>query len=200
MIHIANRSYEVVVDHKNGWKPEAFRDRYSEVLERYDYIVGDWGYNQLRLRGFFKDTHPKATKESSIATLQDYLNEYCNFGCAYFIIEKVPNRQQNPNQPPDAAGAAEGNESEDVHINLEETVHSSQVAKVYPPKAAEAASTQPQQGQQPEAKQPQRERNHSHKDKPNHHHRRGQKQQSQGQAQNNGKSANTPKPQQHVKQ
>ncbi|TVY09420.1 YutD family protein [Paenibacillus cremeus] len=93
MIHIAGRTYEVLIDHKNGWRPEAFRDRYSEVLDRYDYIVGDWGYSQLRLRGFFKDTHPKATKDSMFSTLQDYLNEYCNFGCAYFIIEKVPNKQ-----------------------------------------------------------------------------------------------------------
>ncbi|WP_010496442.1 YutD family protein [Paenibacillus elgii] len=92
MIHIAGKTYEVVVDHKNGWRFEAFRDRYSEVLERYDYIVGDWGYSQLRLRGFFKDNHPKATKESMISTLHDYLNEYCNFGCAYFIIEKMPNK------------------------------------------------------------------------------------------------------------
>ncbi|MDF2963577.1 MAG: hypothetical protein K0S39_5312 [Paenibacillus sp.] len=98
MIHIANKTYEVVVDHKNGWKPDAFKERYSEVLERYDYIVGDWGYNQLRLRGFFKDTHPKATKESSIATLQDYLNEYCNFGCAYFIIERIPSKHQPADQ------------------------------------------------------------------------------------------------------
>ncbi len=92
MIHIAGKTYEVVADHKNGWRFEAFRDRYSEVLERYDYIVGDWGYSQLRLRGFFKDNHPKATKDSMISTLQDYLNEYCNFGCAYFILEKVPNK------------------------------------------------------------------------------------------------------------
>lgn len=93
MIHIAGKTYEVIVDHKNGWRFEAFRDRYSEVLERYDYIVGDWGYNQLRLRGFFKDNHPKGGKDTIISTLPDYLNEYCNFGCAYFILEKVANKQ-----------------------------------------------------------------------------------------------------------
>ncbi len=89
MIHMGNKTYELVIDHKDGWNFEVFRDRYSEVLERYDYIVGDWGYNQLRLRGFFKENNPKSTKETSVANLQDYLNEYCNFGCAYFIIEKV---------------------------------------------------------------------------------------------------------------
>jgi uncharacterized protein YutD len=40
------------------------------------------------LKGFFKENNPKVTKESSIASLQDYLNEYCNFGCAYFIVER----------------------------------------------------------------------------------------------------------------
>ncbi|MDR6881636.1 YutD family protein [Bacillus sp. 3255] len=101
MIHIANKTYELVTDHKNGWNYEVFKERYSEVLERYDYIVGDWGYSQLRLRGFFKEAHPKATKDSSIAALQDYLNEYCNFGCAYFLIEKVNinKQQQQPLQP-----------------------------------------------------------------------------------------------------
>lgn len=108
MIHISNKTYEVFVDHKNGWRPEAFRERYSEVLDRYDYIVGDWGYNQLRLRGFFKDNHPKATKDTVISTIQDYLNEYCNFGCAYFILEKTATREIPPSEEgSDEVGAEE---------------------------------------------------------------------------------------------
>ena len=62
MIVIGNKSYEVLKDHRNGWNLEAFRERYSEVLDRYDYIVGDWGYNQLRLKGFYRDNHPKAPR------------------------------------------------------------------------------------------------------------------------------------------
>jgi uncharacterized protein YutD len=101
---IGNRMYEVMIDYKSGWKPEAFRERYSEVLDRYDFIVGDWGYSQLRLRGFFRDNHPKGSKETVISSVQDYLNEYCNFGCAYFIIEKTnakhaPQQQEQQPQP-----------------------------------------------------------------------------------------------------
>lgn len=94
MIHISDKTYELVYEHKEGWNFESFRDRYSEVLERYDYIVGDWGYNQLRLKGFFKEGSGKGTKESNSAAIQDYLQEYCNFGCAYFIIEKINNKSQ----------------------------------------------------------------------------------------------------------
>ncbi|MBM7566956.1 YutD family protein [Paenibacillus sacheonensis] len=90
MIHISGRAYALIHENRNGWNLEAFRERYSDVLERYDYVVGDWGYNQLRLKGFFRDTHPKATRESVISTIADYINEYCNFGCAYFVLEKQP--------------------------------------------------------------------------------------------------------------
>jgi len=94
LIHITGKTYEVITDHKNGWNPEAFKERYSDVLDRYDYIIGDWGYNQLRLKGFFRDNNSKATKDTMIASMVDYINEYCNFGCAYFVLEKV--REQKP--------------------------------------------------------------------------------------------------------
>ncbi|GAB6927170.1 hypothetical protein JCM10914A_11530 [Paenibacillus sp. JCM 10914] len=89
MIVVGNKSYEVLKDHRNGWNPEAFRERYSEVLDRYDYIVGDWGYNQLRLKGFYRDNHPKAAKDSTFSSMSDYINEYCNFGCAHFVLQKT---------------------------------------------------------------------------------------------------------------
>lgn len=80
MIQVGSRLYELLKDHKDGWNLEVFRDRYSEILDRYDYIVGDWGYNQLRLKGF---------KESSFSGVEDYIIEHCNFGCAYFILKRV---------------------------------------------------------------------------------------------------------------
>jgi uncharacterized protein YutD len=96
VILVGGKQYELVQEHKDAWKPEAFKERYSEVLERYDYIVGDWGYNQLRLKGFFKEGSNRATKDSGIASLQDYLQEYCNFGCAYFILERVEGKGGEP--------------------------------------------------------------------------------------------------------
>ncbi|MBB5180903.1 uncharacterized protein YutD [Planomicrobium koreense] len=81
--------YEVLIDYRDGFQEEALNGRYSEILSKYDYILGDWGYGQLRLKGFFEDTNHKATYDTKISTLQDYLYEYCNFGCAHFVIKKV---------------------------------------------------------------------------------------------------------------
>ncbi|SFE41469.1 Uncharacterized protein YutD [Paenibacillus catalpae] len=89
MIQIGGKIYELIHENRNGWNADAFKDRYSEVLERYDFIIGDWGYSQLRLKGFFRDNHMKATKDSAYSGMSDYINEYCNFGCPYFVLEKT---------------------------------------------------------------------------------------------------------------
>ena len=89
MITINNITYEVVEEKRDGFNEEAFKERYSDILSRYDYIVGDWGYGQLRLKGFFEDTNQKATFDTKISTLTEYIYEFCNFGCAYFVVKKV---------------------------------------------------------------------------------------------------------------
>ncbi|QQE75275.1 DUF1027 domain-containing protein [Brevibacillus composti] len=82
-------TYEVMEDNRDGWNSEAFKERYSDILDKYDYIVGDWGYGQLRLRGFYESTNRKVPFEQRIAALDEYLQEYCNFGCPYFVLRKV---------------------------------------------------------------------------------------------------------------
>ncbi|MGE7183870.1 YutD family protein [Peribacillus sp. NPDC006672] len=89
MININNMTYEIIEDEREGYNEEAFKARYSEILTKYDYIVGDWGYGQLRLRGFFDDSNQKATFDTKISTLTEYLYEYCNFGCPYFVVKKI---------------------------------------------------------------------------------------------------------------
>ncbi|MGM9925072.1 MAG: YutD family protein [Bacillus sp. (in: firmicutes)] len=89
MVTINNLQYEVVEDFRNGYNEEAFKVRYSDILNKYDYIVGDWGYGQLRLRGFFDDQNQKASFDTKISTLSEYLYEFCNFGCPYFVVKKI---------------------------------------------------------------------------------------------------------------
>lgn len=82
-------TYALVKNYRDGFDYEAIIKRYNDVLEKYDYIVGDWGYDQLRLKGFFLDDFKGAPMDAKISTLEDYLYEYCNFGCAYFVIQQT---------------------------------------------------------------------------------------------------------------
>jgi uncharacterized protein YutD len=89
LVTINNINYEIIHNTRSAFNEEQVKERFSEVLSRYDYIVGDISHEQLRLRGFFEDNNSKATYDTKISTLNEYLLEYCNFGCAYFVIKKV---------------------------------------------------------------------------------------------------------------
>ncbi|SDQ28304.1 Uncharacterized protein YutD [Virgibacillus subterraneus] len=89
MIEIQGKKYEIIENIKDAYQEEKFNERFSDILSKYDFIVGDWGYEQLRLKGFYDDQNSKAAFDTKISTLDDYLYEYCNFGCAYFIIKKI---------------------------------------------------------------------------------------------------------------
>jgi len=94
MVTFDDWNFELITDFREGFQEEALLARYSDVLLKYDYILGDWGYGQLRLKGFFDDRNQKATYETKISTLQDYLYEYCNFGCAHFVLKKAGRLQK----------------------------------------------------------------------------------------------------------
>ena len=94
---IGEREYKLVANHREGFDAEKLGERYSEVLARYDYVVGDWGYEQLRLKGFFEAGDRKAQPDQRIDTLQDYLYEFCNFGCAYFVIKRIGGKREKNN-------------------------------------------------------------------------------------------------------
>ena len=90
MIELQGKQYELIEDYRDGFQEDVLKARFSEILSKYDYIVGDWGYEQLRLKGFYRDRHAKAAIDTKISALDDYLYEYCNFGCAYFVLKKLP--------------------------------------------------------------------------------------------------------------
>lgn len=83
---INKHPYTIVADEHGSFDLDRFTDRFSMILSKYDYILGDWGYDQLRLRGFYDSQNPLYHPERRVETIQDYLYEQCNFGCDYFVI------------------------------------------------------------------------------------------------------------------
>lgn len=87
-----NLSFELLQNEKEAFDATVFGQRFSEILTKFDYIVGDWSNEQLRLRGFYKEDRDVATMDK-LSRLDDYLLEYCSYGCAYFVLEnKEPHR------------------------------------------------------------------------------------------------------------
>lgn len=86
---IDGHPYVLVKNYRDGFRTDKLKERFSQILTKYDYIVGDWGYDQLRLRGFYESGSKKGTPSQNIDRLMDYLYENCNFGCAYFVLHNL---------------------------------------------------------------------------------------------------------------
>ena len=84
MIKVDQQYFELIEEYRECFDEEIFSARYSDILDKYDYVVGDYGYDQLRLKGFYKDSNKKAE-----ISIQDYILEYCNFGCPYFVVRRL---------------------------------------------------------------------------------------------------------------
>lgn len=93
---IDGHPYVLVKNYRDGFRTDKLKERFSQILTKYDYIVGDWGYDQLRLRGFYESGSKKGTPSQNIDRLMDYLYENCNFGCAYFVLHNLDFQKPTP--------------------------------------------------------------------------------------------------------
>lgn len=91
-------TYKIVEDYREALDLDMLEERYSEFLEKYDYIVGDISYEKLRLRGFYEDRNKKVPIDMRISNLEDYLLEYCSFGCKYFVLERLEPKKKYRNK------------------------------------------------------------------------------------------------------
>ena len=92
-IMIREIPYKIIENYRDGFDVEELERRYSDFLEKYDYIVVDISDEKARLKGFYREDYFKAPADLRISSLQDYLIEYCNFGCAYYVLERMDGKK-----------------------------------------------------------------------------------------------------------
>ena len=88
---INNSNYEIVKNYKDGFDYEETKKLCLETdyFDNYDYIVGDWSYGKLRLKGFC-DKNNKLFKDiNDINKVDEYIKNLCSYECKYFIIKKI---------------------------------------------------------------------------------------------------------------
>lgn len=89
VILISDARYRLVQDDDQAFDIEQFKDRYTDLLEKFDYIVGDVAFDKLRLRGFYENDTENIPLDMRIASLEDYLLEYCSFGAKHYVLHRL---------------------------------------------------------------------------------------------------------------
>ena len=87
-ISINNQKYEVIKNYKDAINEEEITSKLTEYFEPFEYVVGDFAYNKLRLKGFYDCKNPNCKKYNNINNLEKYLENNCAYGCKYFVIKK----------------------------------------------------------------------------------------------------------------
>ncbi|QBO35310.1 DUF1027 domain-containing protein [Periweissella cryptocerci] len=85
-LSINGHPYQLVTNYREAFDDTKLKARFSSILTKYNYIVGDISADQLRLKGFYEASRPNTPRAQTIDALEDYLYEYVNFGAPYFVL------------------------------------------------------------------------------------------------------------------
>ncbi len=88
-IIINDREYKLEKNYKEGYDYEKVKELCTNYFDDFDYIFGDFSYDKLRLKGFYESENKKTTKINNIKYLDDYIKNYCNYECKYFLLKKI---------------------------------------------------------------------------------------------------------------
>jgi uncharacterized protein YutD len=87
-IKVNEIEYEIIKNEKDAIDKELLAEKITEYFDDYDYIVGDWAYGKLRLKGFYESANKKCKKLNDIAGLEAYIENECAYGCRWFQLKK----------------------------------------------------------------------------------------------------------------
>jgi len=90
-IKIKEQKFLIIKNYKEALENSNLEEKFTEYFESYDYIVGDWSYGKLRLKGFNEKTNPNFKKINDKENIKEYLKNYCAYECKYFILKKEQN-------------------------------------------------------------------------------------------------------------
>lgn len=88
-IKINNANYKIIENYNDAIDKEILSLKLTDYYDKYDFIVGDWAYGKLRLKGFNKKENKNFLAINDSSGIDFYIKEYCAFGCKYFILEKI---------------------------------------------------------------------------------------------------------------
>jgi uncharacterized protein YutD len=86
---LENIEYELIEDYKNAFDETELKEKYTDYFNDFDYILGDYAYNKLRLKGFCEKNNSRFNKINDYKTKDKYLSDLCAYECRYFVLKKV---------------------------------------------------------------------------------------------------------------
>jgi uncharacterized protein YutD len=90
-IKLRDSEYEIIRNDDDCFDEELVNERIKETdyFDNYDYILGDFAYGKVRLKGYYDENNKKKSKINDIKYVDDYIKDYCQSGSKIFIVKKI---------------------------------------------------------------------------------------------------------------
>ena len=88
-IVINDISYEIIRNDKDCIDIDELSEKITDYFEDYDYIVGDFAYDKVRLKGYYDSSNKSVKKINDIKYLDGYIKDYCSYGARIFVLKKL---------------------------------------------------------------------------------------------------------------
>ena len=88
-IIINEQKYEIIENYNEAIDESLLKEKITDYYDDFDYIVGDWAYGKVRLKGFYDNKNKKCKEHNNVKNVKKYIEEKCAYGCKWFEIKKI---------------------------------------------------------------------------------------------------------------
>ncbi len=87
-IKVNDVEYYVIKNVKDAIHIEELEPSLTDYFDDFDYILGDYAYGKLRLKGFNTKNNKNFKPYNDYEKIDAYIDTYCAKGCRHFVISK----------------------------------------------------------------------------------------------------------------
>ena len=88
-IVIDGKRYEVIKNYRDALNVSDLEDKITDYFDSFDYILGDYAYGKVRLKGFNEKGNKNFKPINDYLKIDEYIKENCAFDCRYFILKAL---------------------------------------------------------------------------------------------------------------
>lgn len=88
-IEINGYRYDLVRNDQDCFDLESIQDKVTDYFDDYDYILGDYAYEKVRLKGYYDSDNKSVKQINDIKYIEDYIKNYCCYGSRIFLLKKI---------------------------------------------------------------------------------------------------------------
>ena len=88
-IVINDIEYQIIRNDKDCINKKELEEKITDYFDEYDYIMGDFAYDKVRLKGYYNSDNKMAKKINDIKYLDDYIENYCSYGARIFLLKNL---------------------------------------------------------------------------------------------------------------